>query len=382
MESGRPPAESEADIVLARRHLPALDGIRCLAITGVVWHHSLPRSFPGWLGRGHAGVPLFFALSGFLITRLLIAEQRATGHIDLGQFWLRRSLRILPLYYAVLAGFVLLLGLRAPTEATRHFFASLPFYASYTSNWFVEYRVAHPVWFGFAWSLATEEQFYAWWPLLLRWAEGRGRWLAPLGLLTLLGLDQLAERMGPPWLTPGEIPARVATSLSAAMLLGALLALALAHPRGGAALRRALAAPSALPLAIAAAAALLWRPLGPPILLELAFATLVGAAALTSGRGALARLLSARPLVHVGRVSYGVYLFHVPVLGALKRTLPVLAEQPLALFPAAFALSIALASASYRYLEGPLLALRERFRPASDTSLALRATGLRSGWLR
>jgi len=218
MESGRAPVHEEADIVLARRHLPALDGIRCLAITGVVWHHSLPRPFPGWLGRGHAGVPLFFALSGFLITRLLIAEQRTSGRIDLGQFWLRRSLRILPLYYAVLVGFVLLLGLRAPTEATRHFFASLPFYASYTSNWFVDYRVTHPVWFGFAWSLATEEQFYAWWPPLLGWAERRGRWLAPLGLLTLLGLDQLAERVGPPGLSPGEGLARIATSLSGAVL--------------------------------------------------------------------------------------------------------------------------------------------------------------------
>jgi peptidoglycan/LPS O-acetylase OafA/YrhL len=133
---------------------------------------------------------------------------------------------------------------------------------------------------------------------------------------------------------------------------------------------------------MATVAALLWRPLGPPILLELAFVTLVGAAALTSGRGGLARLLSARPLVHVGRVSYGVYLFHVPVLGGLKRALPVLAEQPLALFPAAFALSIGLASASYRYVEAPLLALRERFRPVPDASLALRATWLRDRWLR
>src|SRR5690349_17266541 len=192
MESGSAPAGSEADSVVARRHLPVLDGVRCLAITGVVWHHSLPRPVPGWLGRGHAGVPLFFALSGFLITRLLIAEHRATGHVALGRFWLRRSVRIFPLYYAVLAGFVVWLGLLAPTEATRHFFSSLPFHASYTSNWFVDYRVPHPVWFGFAWSLATEEQFYVWWPPLLRWAERRGHWLAPLGLLTLLGFDQLA----------------------------------------------------------------------------------------------------------------------------------------------------------------------------------------------
>src|SRR5688572_11294818 len=127
---------------VAPRYLPALDGLRALAIVAVVWHHSLPRAVPGWLGRGHAGVPLFFALSGFLITRLLCAEQHTTGNIALGRFWMRRSLRILPLYYAVLGGFVLYLACVTPTEATRHFFASLPHYATYTSNWFVDFDVA------------------------------------------------------------------------------------------------------------------------------------------------------------------------------------------------------------------------------------------------
>jgi peptidoglycan/LPS O-acetylase OafA/YrhL len=338
---------------LDRRRHPALDGLRCVAISGVVWHHSLPCAYPGWLGRGHAGVSLFFALSGFLITKLLLAERKATGDIALGQFWMRRSLRIFPLYYATLVGFVLVLGLRAPSDATRHFWSSLPFYASYTSNWFVDYGVSHPVWFGFAWSLATEEQFYLWWPTFLRHAERLTRALAPLGLLALLALDQLAESgVLARWLPAGSAAARISTSVSGAMALGAMLGWAVSQRRAFAPLERLLGARHSTELAAAACAGLIWQPIGPPLLLELAFAVLVGSAA--SSRGPLARGLALRPLVHVGRVSYGMYLFHVPVLGLLKRSCPWLVERPLALFPAAFLSSLAVAAVSFRTLEAPL----------------------------
>jgi hypothetical protein len=227
----------------AVRNCPALDGLRCLAIMGVVWHHSLPCAYPGWLGRGHVGVPLFFALSGFLITRLLLAERQSTGDIALGRFWMRRSLRIAPLYYATLAGFVVYLALLEPNDATRHFWSSLPFYASYTSNWFVDFDVAHPVWFGFGWSLATEEQFYLWWPIFLRYAERLHRVVSALGLLALIALDQLAESGAfAPWIVSGSTAARIATSASGAMALGALLGWALSQPRAFAPLKRALAA--------------------------------------------------------------------------------------------------------------------------------------------
>jgi peptidoglycan/LPS O-acetylase OafA/YrhL len=358
-----------------RRH-HALDGLRCLAIIGVVWHHSLPRAEPGWIGRGHVGVPLFFALSGFLITTLLLAERRATGDIALGQFWIRRGLRIFPLYYATLSGFTLFLALREPSDATRHFFDSLPFYASYTSNWFVEFRVPHPVWFGFAWSLATEEQFYLWWPTLLRHAERRGRALAPLALMALLAFDQGAERgFLSAWVAPDSTEARMVTSISAAMGFGALLAWAMCQPRAFGVLKRALANRHATVLCAAACAALIWQPLGPPFLLDLALALLVASAASSScalppvGASAndlssrFVRLLSMRPLVYVGKVSYGVYLFHVPVLGSLERACPWLVERPLALFPPAFLLSVLLAGICFRTIEMPLLALKERFRP-------------------
>jgi len=365
-DSGAPPVSG---VRRTRPRWPALDGLRAIAIVAVVWHHSLPSALPGLLGRGYLGVPLFFALSGFLITRLLLAERQATGDISLGRFWLRRSLRIFPLYYVVLAGFVLRVALLEPDDATRHFFASLPAYASYTSNWFVRFDVPHPVWFGFAWSLATEEQFYLWWPPLLRFTARAGRWLPPLVLLGSLALDQLAEHGAfATWMPPGTVSARVAASSSGAMALGALMALLLEHPRGRALLGRPLATRHALPLSALAALALIWRPVGPPLAIDLAFALLVATAALARDRGALERVLTLPWLLHVGRVSYAVYLFHVPWIGLLSRGFPGLREQPGALFVAAFTLSVISASISYRHFEGPLLALQERFRPALPVS--------------
>ena len=365
-DSGAPPLSG---VRRTRLRSPALDGLRAIAIAAVVWHHSLPWARPGLLGRGYLGVPLFFALSGFLITRLLLAERQATGDISLRRFWLRRCLRIVPLYYVVLAGFVVRVALLEPDDATRHFFSSLPAYASYTSNWFVAFDVPHPVWFGFAWSLATEEQFYLWWPPLLRLAARAGRWLSPLVLVSLLGLDQLAEHGAlAAWLPSGTVSARVATSCSGAMGLGALFALLLQHPRGYALLGRVLAARHGLTFAALAALVLSWRPLGPPIALDLAFALLVTAAALTRGPSALQRALSHPWLVHIGRVSYAIYLFHVPWIGVLSRAVPGVREQPAALFVGAFTLSVLTASLSYRYFEGPLLELSQRFRPALPVS--------------
>ncbi|HEX7669003.1 MAG TPA: acyltransferase, partial [Polyangiaceae bacterium] len=171
---------------LAARRFPSLDGLRCLAILPVIWHHSTPRPLPGLFGRGPLGVHLFFAVSGFLITTLLVREKCCTdrsspplSHLaQLANFYARRSLRIFPLYYAVL----LLYTLRAlwflPASPMRsHFFHNLPYFATYTANFLVNFDVPHKVIFGFSWSLSTEEQFYLLWPpvLVLAGAGSRTR---------------------------------------------------------------------------------------------------------------------------------------------------------------------------------------------------------------
>ena len=142
------------DRFVTTRHLPGLDGLRGLAILPVIWHHSTPRLLPGVLGKGAVGVDLFFALSGFLITTLLLRERRERGSISLGAFYARRSLRIFPLYYAVLAAYAAR-ALTSPASfaPAAHFLRSLPYHATYTANWFVDYSVPHDVIFAFSWTV-------------------------------------------------------------------------------------------------------------------------------------------------------------------------------------------------------------------------------------
>src|ERR1019366_2756754 len=169
------PVISKYDPYLGTSRFPSLDGLRCLAVLPVVWHHATPAPPSGLLGRGPLGVDLFFAISGFLITTLLLRERRAHGAVSVGRFYARRALRIFPAYYVVL-GLTALRWLGMPASATRdHFLHNLPFWATYTSNWFVDFAPGHPVVFAFAWSLATEEQFYAVWP----WLAKAPRWLMP-----------------------------------------------------------------------------------------------------------------------------------------------------------------------------------------------------------
>lgn len=147
------------------RFFASLDGLRCLSILAVIWHHTAGHSFDLALSRrGHHGVTLFFAISGFLITTLLLREKQRLGDISLRKFYMRRSLRIFPLYYTVLLIYIALVAaMERGTHAGREFWGNLPAYATYTSNWFVDLKGERVI-FYFAWSLATEEQFYLVWP--------------------------------------------------------------------------------------------------------------------------------------------------------------------------------------------------------------------------
>jgi hypothetical protein len=159
---------------LDQRYFPLLDGLRCLAILGVVWYHAAAPSYAsGPLSRGFEGVSLFFVISGFLITTLLLREQSETGDISLRSFYLRRTLRIFPVYYGVLAFYALLVFLQERhSTAGAQFWHNLPFFMTYTSDWFVN-ADSDRVIFLFSWSLATEEQFYLFWPWIIRSARGR-----------------------------------------------------------------------------------------------------------------------------------------------------------------------------------------------------------------
>ena len=164
---GRGPSPNAAGTLAAlqfskRRYFSGLDGLRAISVVAVIWCHvSGPHEF-NLLNQGNKGVDLFFAISGFLVTTLLLREYRARGSISLTSFYVRRSLRIFPLYYAVLLLYCVLVfaTMRGTTKASE-FWDNLPAFLTYTSNWFVTLNGAgsHGTTFYFAWSLATEEQF-------------------------------------------------------------------------------------------------------------------------------------------------------------------------------------------------------------------------------
>ena len=166
------------------RFFESLDGLRAISILGVIWTHVWYVSGPDYydtliklpvLRNGAFGVSIFFAISGFLITTLLLREQLKYGRISLRDFYIRRTLRIWPLYYATLALYVaLVLILQRGTGRNHVFFHYLPGYLTFTYTWFAGWQESSAI-FNFAWSLSVEEQFYLIWAGVLRVFEERSR---------------------------------------------------------------------------------------------------------------------------------------------------------------------------------------------------------------
>jgi peptidoglycan/LPS O-acetylase OafA/YrhL len=338
---------------LARRHFASLDGLRALGILAVVWHHTLG-------GPGRFGANLFFLLSGFLVTTILLRERAKRNTIDVARFRARRARRLYPLYYSVLLGYVVLVWLVEPAGTARSaFFAHLPAYATFTSNLFVELDGEHVI-FYFAWSLAAQEQFYLLWPWLVRRAR---TWICGLSLCALAGAAYLA-RAGVLDPTPSGsgFMRTLVLALMPALLLGALLAILLNVRRGFEALQAFLGSRWASCAALAVALTL-WRTRsGPELLVHLALTALVAACVLREDH-LLARFLCHPVLVHVGTVSYGVYLLHMLCHNAVERVLARLGLGFALLdFVLTALLAVLVATLSHRHFE-------RRFLPA-DKRLA------------
>ncbi|HYC76902.1 MAG TPA: acyltransferase [Planctomycetota bacterium] len=339
---------------------PSLDGLRAFSVAAVVWHHAggSTCSDATLAGRGRHGVTLFFALSGFLITTLLLRERAATGRISLGRFYARRTLRIFPLYYATLGVYALLAAWDAFGAATsRRFFGVLPLYLSYASN-FADDRDAP---FGHAWSLACEEQFYLLWPpVLAALGPRRGAFVA-LGALVLNRAFEAGVAAGA--LSVDAFLVRAVLTLQPAIVLGVLAALVWASPAGRRALAPTFARRWSAPLAAAALVGVLAVPvdLDFPALADVAAAGLVLACAARPDHVG-ARLLRWRPIAALGAISYGIYLLHLLVQGAIGRVAGgALDGRPAARFAATFAAAAVVAAASYVVFERPFLRLKRRF---------------------
>ncbi|MBX3621803.1 MAG: acyltransferase [Rhizobacter sp.] len=343
--------------------MPGLDGIRAFSVAAVVWHHThvglpaLPMTHNGFLG-----VDVFFVLSGFLITTLLLAEKARTGRISLRHFYARRSLRIFPLYYVVLLGmtaYSLLAGARSSQSAL--FLHELPFHLTYTSNWLDTKSIM-----AITWSLSTEEQFYLLWPPLLVWL-GASSVRILMALLVLSQainfgwLDGVLAGVGMPY---GSLPILQCTLTP--IILGVLLSISLSSSSGRARIERVAGSSWALVLCLALmllAANVPGDMRGwPRLVFQLATAGFLAAVVMQPGH-VIVRLLEWRALVFVGAVSYGVYLLHMLVADVVTRALGK-AGWPSEDLRFVFTLvaTIGVAGLSFRFFEQPILRLKDRFR--------------------
>jgi peptidoglycan/LPS O-acetylase OafA/YrhL len=351
------------------RFFGSLDGLRALSILGVIWLHTWIGT-PGfeWLRRapvirnGGFGVQVFFTISGFLITTLLLREREKHGDISLKDFYIRRALRIWPLYYAVLGLYIVLVLLtQRRTEDGRLFFHCLPSYLTYTYTWFNPMRWAgkEPI-FNFAWSLSTEEQFYFVWPIAIKVLRRRGAAIAMASLIVIRAIAQFGGFDG--ILPPESLPGRILMSVSVPICAGALLACALDERGSFQILHRLLGAKATAPIALLLlAASVTWYETDGVVLSWVLLPIFVGACVAREDNG-LAALLKWRPMAFIGTISYGMYLFNTLVVKAGRPMLGHLGiHQPVLAFPIVIGGTVLVSFLSYRYFETPFLKLKTRF---------------------
>jgi peptidoglycan/LPS O-acetylase OafA/YrhL len=384
---------------IAGKHVPVLDGLRGVAVLVVLLHHFTPNeltvpfwdwSVARWMHIGWGGVDLFFVLSGFLITGILL-DTKASSHY-LRNFYARRTLRIFPLYY----GFLIAVFVLAPLALSIwHLQPRLmntlgeTYYDNYQSlvsnqAWLwtycmnISYVFGYKDWFfvGHFWSLAVEEHFYLIWPILVLLLSRRALLAASVGciagalVLRVVMVCFVNDRWTVYLLTPCRMDG---------LALGAVLSLLVRDGRGLAWVSRH-AAGAALVCTAVLAAGFIWQnsphqgtyfteTIGHTLLVVLSGAVLI--IALTApATGLLNRLLTSSPLLFFGKYSYGLYVLHRPIIYPLKKMVPV--ERLAEFFGSALLgnlcfqamnliLSIVLALACWHLFESPFLKLKRYF---------------------
>jgi peptidoglycan/LPS O-acetylase OafA/YrhL len=351
---------SEVDFPLfdKTKYFPSLDGTRAFCVLLVIFNHihvAYPRWIVGWLG-----VDVFFVLSGFLITTLLLREKERTGRISLKGFYTRRFFRIVPIYlFTVL---LYLVAIRETHDLVKmaQYKAALPWLLTFLQ----EYRpMAAGNVMGHAWTLGIEEKFYLFWPLLLTVLfPFRGRAIAWLGTVfaVVLAFPHLYSRS------------------YGGLLIGAVLAIALSASAKWTFVNRLPPVPDVtLCLLVAGTYVLSGYNEKCVLLFSSAVALVVASLVLRTGR--LRTFLESRLLVYIGKRSYAIYLIHVLVVNGVAKILPrFMTPNWVMVVGLSYALSLAGAALLHVAIEQPCISagrrLSKRFTKSESVSLvAIRA---------
>lgn len=368
----------EAQANSDRFYRPEIDGLRLFAFLAVYCQHTIGYGVSGvhhhvpvWVGNllaaigsaGIFGVDLFFVLSSYLITELLMRERAVAGKLDVRAFYIRRMLRIWPLYFFGIAIAVMATIAVASEHLQWYHVLGLLLFCG---NWAIMLRpvitIGVPLW-----SVSVEEQFYIAWPWVVRRLSGRGMALCALGAIAVAACVAAALVM--------RFPERDLVTFNSfsrldGIAIGVLLAVGLRGrvPRLSSLTRVALlCACVAVLLWIAFSFRLLVLPLRVlPVVVgwPLAAAACGGLVLAVLGScGKLSAPLRSAPLVYLGRISYGLYVYHELALLIIQRWFPEHGASPaqmMARFFFGLALTVPMAAVSYRWLELPFLRLKRR----------------------
>ncbi len=357
-----------------RFYQPELDGLRFYAFLAVFVSHALPiheTSYRGlhvplpWLWpviarSGGSGVDVFFALSAFLITSLLLKERQETGSISLRHFYIRRILRIWPLYFLVIALGVVI---AQPRQSHLWYYTqSLPWYyvAGYllfAGNWvYAAFGAAQSICFPL-WTVSIEEQFYLVWPVLVKILKRRGVILAGVATFLLATVSQVALVLSRP---SGNYIYFGSASRCGSLALGILLALYVDRLPKLTAGKRFLLAVGGLIGFIVSWAWLMDHPRR--VILGWLTITLSSGAILYGTLYSTNKLVTGGWAVRLGKISYGLYMLHATgLLIVLSLLRPGHGWRLLATMALGFLMTGLLAFASYRWIESPFLRLKTRF---------------------
>jgi len=321
-----------------RDQFGSLDGLRCLCILAVLWHHA-----PVWgglsappllLSRGFLGVDVFFVLSGFLITTLLLRETARRGHFSLRDFYRRRILRIVPVYFFVVT---MVSAYYIWAKGQGHYAGLVPYYYLFLANFLTtDIPLLAPTW-----SLSVEEQYYLVWPLLI--------------VINVAGIMGIFATLGVHALDLGPLHIALPNATYAPILMGSALALLLNNARGFSALFHIFGwrgAPLVLMLILVGLAAVLPADLRglPNLAIHLVMTACLASLVLREDHS-LAPVLTWRPMARVGMISYGIYLYHLIGLRvATSVALRLGMTSPWLLLLIYSIISILIAEISYRSL--------------------------------